>query len=540
MKLKNMLAGILAACTMFGSLSLQGIVSVTGSAENADNGIMRENMSAQQFAHEMGLGINLGNTMEAYDATNCEKSFYTWPPIVGSNKPQDYERCWGAVITTQEVINGMKDAGFNTIRIPVFWGNMMENDGKYKISDEYIGRVKEIVDYCRNAGVYTVINIHHFDEFIIRRNSKEKSAEIFSNIWTQIAEKFKDYSDYLIFEGYNEYLGGGQIDSDDKINDLPQSQAYDWTNTLNQAFVDAVRATGGNNANRMLIASGYWTNIDLTTKSKFKMPTDTVKDRLMVSVHYVDNAMYWSSQIGSTNWMNYSINQCELLKKAFTAKGIPVFIGETTSVYPSSNFAKNATTATSSEALDKMLRLITSYDFVPALWDTNDNFYSRTKFKIKSETDEQVIKTLAKELEEKPVKTTSTTTTTTTPATTSATTSSNITVIVELPRVPVLKRAKVTSLTVKSKAKKTINVKWKKLRSAKGYEVQVSKSKKFKKILIKKKTSKKNLVIKSSKIKSKKIYYVRVRAYATYKDKDGIIRKINSKWNRVLRKVKVK
>lgn len=539
MKFKKILAGVLATCIMLGSLSIQGIVPVTGSAVNAANGVMRENMTSQQFVHEMGLGINLGNTMEAYNASNCESASYKWPPTVGRNTPQDYEKCWGAVVTTQEVIDGMKNAGFNTIRIPVFWGNMMENDGTYTISDEYIGRVKEIVDYCRNAGVYTVINIHHFDEFIIRRNTKEKSAEIFSKIWTQIAEKFKDYSDYLIFEGYNEYLGGGQIDSNDKINDLPQSEGYDWTNTLNQAFVDAVRATGGNNANRMLIASGYWTNIDLTTKSQFKIPTDTAKDRLMVSVHYVDNSMYWSSQIGSDYWMNYSINQCKLLKRAFTDKGIPVFIGETTSVYPRSNFAQNATTTTSSEALDKMLRLITSYDFIPVLWDTNDNFYSRTEYKVKSSTDEQVIKTLAKELEEKTIPTTaaSQVNTTTTEPTTNFTPVKKY--IPEKPIVPKKVRV-VTGLTVKSKAKKTINVKWNKVNKAKGYEVQVSKSKKFKKVLIKKKTSKKKLVIKSSKLKSKKKYYVRVRAYATYKDKDGIIRKINSKWNKVPRKVKIK
>ncbi|MGN1109189.1 MAG: glycoside hydrolase family 5 protein, partial [Oscillospiraceae bacterium] len=125
-------------------------------------------ITASEAANRMGMGLNLGNTMEAYEATDCEKITYEWIPTVGENHPVDYETCWGAVETTQEVINGIKAEGFDTVRIPVFWGNMMANDGTYTINSEYIGRVKEIVDYCCNAGLYTVINIHHFDEFIIR------------------------------------------------------------------------------------------------------------------------------------------------------------------------------------------------------------------------------------------------------------------------------------------------------------------------------------------------------------------------------------
>ena len=395
MKAKKLISGLLAACIMLSSLSFQGILTVTGIAED---GVMRDNMTAQDYADEMGLGINLGNTMESYDAANCTSLSYTWPPVVKDNTPQDYETCWGAVVTTQKIIDGMKNAGFNTIRIPVFWGNMMVNDGTYTISKAYINRVKEIVDYCRNAGVYAVINIHHFDEFIIRRNTKENAAEIFKKIWTQIANYFKEYSDYLMFEGFNEYLGGGQIDSNNEINDLPESEGYDWTNKMNQAFVDAVRATGGNNAKRMLIVSGYFTNVEKTTNSAFKMPEDKTKDRMMVSVHYVDGNAYWSKQIGSKFWKLFSINQLNLLKKSFTEKRIPVFIGETTSIYDNDRFSENAAVNSTSEAVDYIIRLIKSYGFVPVLWDVNDNFYSRTQFKIKQETDAKVIEKLAKEI----------------------------------------------------------------------------------------------------------------------------------------------
>ena len=395
-KFRKALLSIISAAAVM-AVSVCSSFAFAKEVSAADNGVMRK-ITAMQMSKEMGLGLNLGNTMEAYDATNCESITYTWPLRSGNNQTSDYERCWGAPITTQDMINGMKAAGFNTVRIPVFWGNMMVNDGTYTINKEYLARVGEIVDYCRNAGVYAVVNIHHFDEFIIRRNSLEDCKVIFNKLWTQIAEYFKDYSDYVVFEGFNEYLGGWQFDSNGNKKELSNSEGYKLTNELNQTFVDAVRATGGNNAKRVLIASGYWTNIDLTTSSQFIVPKDTVENKLMVSVHYVDNSMYWTNKIGGTEWVNYSVNQCELLKRAFTDKGIPVFVGETTSSYPRSNFARNATVTTSSEALDYMLRLITSYGFTPVLWDTPGGFYDRNNCVIKSSTDAKVISTLAEEI----------------------------------------------------------------------------------------------------------------------------------------------
>ncbi len=419
MKTKKIIACILASCTMLGSLSMQGVM--TGTADGADDGAMRDSMTAQQYADDMGLGINLGNTMEGYwlDLNRTTSGASTAP----GKTPQNFETCWGAVVTTQEIINGMRDAGFKTVRIPVYWGNMMTEDGTYTINSEYIGRVKEIVDYCRNAGLYAVINMHHYDEFVIRHyitfGTLEGCAETIKHLWTQIANYFKDYSDYLMFEGFNEYLGGApyKLDSNGNIlkdadgnaqiaDAIPAEKAYEWTNTLNQAFVDAVRATGGNNAERMLIASGYFTNIDNTTSDKFIMPTDSVKDRLMVSVHYVDNSIYWQNTIGNDNWRKYSIIQLERLKSAFTAKGIPVFIGETTASYDG-HFASDADVTDSSEALDYMLRLIKSYNFVPVIWDVRNidpktqqdiSFYSRTTYKVQIESNAKVIYQLSKEL----------------------------------------------------------------------------------------------------------------------------------------------
>ena len=348
-------------------------------------------LTASRAAEEMGIGINLGNTFEAYNASGCEKSTYTWMPVVGQNTPEDYETCWGAPVTTQEMIDGFRDAGFKTVRIPVYWGNMMENDGTWTVNGEYIARVAEVVDCCLKDDLYTVINIHHFDEFIIRRHNTEECCEIFANLWTQIAEYFKDYPDKLVFEGFNEYLGASQFGEDGELHEQSEEDAFASANAINQTFVDSVRATGGNNAERVLIVSGVTTNIDKTTTSKFVMPEDTVEDRLMVSVHYVDNLMYWINLIGTKDWKDYSKYQCSLLKKAFTDKGIPVFVGETTSNYPRSNFGGNAEVKTSSECLEYILTLLQENGFVPVLWDVTDNFYDRTKCEIKDGKNAEVI-----------------------------------------------------------------------------------------------------------------------------------------------------
>ena len=163
---------------------------------------------------------------------------------------------------------------------------------------------------------------------------------------------------------------------------------------MNQVFVDTVRKTGGNNKNRMLIVSGYWTNIDLTTDSRFVIPEDKTPDRIMVSVHYIDNAMYWANKIGGKEWLDYSRAQCELLKNAFTDKGIQVFVGECTSIYSDDRFAANAVHTDSTECLEIMYDMMAEYGFIPVLWDVNNNFYSRIKGEIISESDRALIKKL--------------------------------------------------------------------------------------------------------------------------------------------------
>ena len=366
----------------------------TGSGSEFDSGIIRSNMTAMDFVQEMGIGINLGNTFDAYweDLNNTTSGAQT----IGNNTPVKYETCWGAVETTEAAIASIADAGFDTIRIPVYWGNMMKNDGKYEICEDYINRVQEVVDWSRKNDLYVVINVHHYDEFLIKNHEKSEVLAAAETIWTQIAEHFKGYSDYLIFEGYNEALGSCKNGTS-----ISESDAYSYVNDMNQVFVNAVRSTGGNNDERILIASGYWTNIDNTTKSSFKMPADPAENRMMVSVHYIDNACYWTNNIGNSYWQNYSKNQCELLKNAFTNKNIPVFVGECSASYTSDRFASDAYIKNSSECLSTILNMAVDYNFIPVLWDVNDGFYSRTNCKIKSNSDSAVISEITAKIENK-------------------------------------------------------------------------------------------------------------------------------------------
>ncbi|MBQ8688296.1 MAG: glycoside hydrolase family 5 protein [Ruminococcus sp.] len=387
--LRNRIFAVLTCGALLSSMMLTGC---GGSGSEFDDGTMRKDMSAMDYAKDMGVGINLGNTMDAYWEDLSNKT--SGASLIGEDKPSNYETCWGAIVTTQECIDGMRDEGFDTVRIPVYWGNMMEDDGKYQINEEYMDRVQEIVDYCRKDDLYVVINVHHYDAYLIQNHDKEEVLKATEIIWEQIAKHFKGYSDYLIFEGFNEALG-----SQREGDNLTEEEIYDYVNDMNQVFVDTVRKTGGNNKNRILIASGYWTNIDNTTKDSFVMPEDSAEDRMMVSVHYIDNVCYWTNRVGGDYWQKYSTDQCELLKEAFSSRNIPVFVGETTSIYEAEHIEAGASVTESSACLETILNMALDYDFVPVLWDVNNNFYSRTEYKIKSESDRTVIAEIAERID---------------------------------------------------------------------------------------------------------------------------------------------
>lgn len=357
-------------------LAVLMLIPCVGSAEEAeavDNGVMREGLTALEATRLMGNGINLGNTLEACDNNVGIKT----------NTPLSYETHWGQPKTTQTMIDGMKAAGFDTIRIPVAWMTNATHlyEGDYTIDADYMDRVEEVVRYARKAGMYVIINDHWDGGWygMFGSESAETRAlamEAYKGMWQQIAERFRDYSDYLIFESANEELGTRFDEnsplycSDSVVTYLNDDERYALTNEINQTFVDVVRATGGNNATRFLLIAGYGTNIDQTCDDRFQMPKDTVDSKLMVSVHYYDPWSYCgaSSAASATKWgkvSDYEYMDQQLAKMTkFTEAGYGVVIGEYGAL-PCSDGLKDNTLAYHTAFLDAC----TKYDLTNCLWD---------------------------------------------------------------------------------------------------------------------------------------------------------------------------
>ena len=357
-------------------LAVLMLIPCVGSAEEAeavDNGVMREGLTALEATRLMGNGINLGNTLEACDNNVGIKT----------NTPLSYETHWGQPKTTQAMIDGMKAAGFDTIRIPVAWMTNATHlyEGDYTIDADYMDRVEEVVRYARKAGMYVIINDHWDGGWygMFGSESAETRAlamEAYKGMWQQIAERFRDYSDYLIFESANEELGTRFDEnsplycSDSVVTYLNDDERYALTNEINQTFVDVVRATGGNNATRFLLIAGYGTNIDQTCDDRFQMPKDTAVSKLMVSVHYYDPWSYCgaSSAVSATKWgkvSDYEYMDQQLAKMTkFTEAGYGVVIGEYGAL-PCSDGLKDNTLAYHTAFLDAC----TKYDLTNCLWD---------------------------------------------------------------------------------------------------------------------------------------------------------------------------
>lgn len=357
-------------------LAVLMLIPCVGSAEEAeavDNGVMREGLTALEATRLMGNGINLGNTLEACDNNVGIKT----------NAPLSYETYWGQPKTTQAMIDGMKAAGFDTIRIPVAWMTNATHlyEGDYTIDAGYMDRVEEVVRYARKAGMYVIINDHWDGGWygMFGSESAETRAlamEAYKGMWQQIAERFRDYSDYLIFESANEELGGRFDEnsplycSDSVVTYLTDDERYALTNEINQTFVDVVRATGGNNATRFLLIAGYSTDINQTCDDRFQMPKDTVDSKLMVSVHYYDPWSYCgaSSAVSATKWgkvSDYEYLDQQLAKMTkFTEAGYGVVIGEYGAL-PCSDGLKDNTLAYHTAFLDAC----TKYDLTNCLWD---------------------------------------------------------------------------------------------------------------------------------------------------------------------------
>lgn len=295
-------------------------------AEQPDEKPMRD-ITTFELVQEMGYGINLGNTFEA-----CGD----W---ISGDTPSSYETAWGSPVITREIIQTYADGGFGVLRIPVAWSNMMAQDGNYTISTEYAARVREVVDWTLDTGMYAIINIHWDNGWVNTfPQNKEECMKRYVRMWTQIAEIFEDYGDRLMFESQNEELGWESVWNLWNGTQEQKEESFALANEVNQAFVDTVRSGGGFNPQRHLLISGYNTNIAHSCDPLFKMPDDPA-DRMAVSVHYYDPSTLcildkdasWGKAItewGSEKDLDDLARNMSMLKETFIDKGIPVIVGE--------------------------------------------------------------------------------------------------------------------------------------------------------------------------------------------------------------------
>lgn len=331
--------------------------------------------TAIEIAADMGYGWNLGNTMEA---TN------TWTP---NPKVTDFETAWGQPVTTKAMIDGIKKAGFNSIRIPVSWSNMMSSDGNYTIDASYFKRVDEIISYAFANDMYVIINDHYdggwWEHFC---GNKRDCMKHYKNMWTQVAGHYKDYSEKLIFESANEELGDTLKKSLSKIDvNISDTALYNLVNEINQTFVDIVRQSGGNNARRYLLIAGFNTDIDKTCSSLYEMPADTICNHLMVSVHYYTPwtyvGLHKNEGYGYKDSWGTDDDKAEMAgffakMKKFTDAGYGVVIGEY-SVLSYNNDTKAYERKTGDTTFIKyLLTLCDKYGYAPYVWDAGD-WYNR-------------------------------------------------------------------------------------------------------------------------------------------------------------------
>lgn len=327
-----------------------------------------------EFSAQLGAGINIGNSLESNSTMEyLEENGYQGSPMkdlyLSGDAGLALETSWGnSQKISKEFIQGIKAAGFKTIRLPVSYINHVKTelvDGKkvYTIDEQWLNRVQEVVDWALEEDLYIIINLHHDGADNCDENgnlnvfggeqatwlspvnhSGDAYAQMedkFVSLWTQIATKFKSHSDHLLFADMNEFHHG--------YND-PATEWCNAQNKLHQAFVDAIRSTGGNNIGRYLIIPGYNTNIDYSIKN-LVLPTDCEENQtivngntvghLIVEVHYYDPYTYaaddptdtlWGSGAGegAANWgqEDFLDGQMQKMNSNYIAKGIPVVIGE--------------------------------------------------------------------------------------------------------------------------------------------------------------------------------------------------------------------
>ena len=361
-----------------------------------DNGIMRDNMDSAAYMSRMGLGWNYGNSLDqAIDTSKMSDEEKAKVNV------KYCETSANNLALTQKNVDTLKQYGFRNVRIPVAWSNLMdisEDKMTYTINEGYLQRVEQVINYCLNDGMYAIVNIHYdgdwWGQFGDADESVRKQAWArFRQIWTQVSNRYRDYSDRLIFESANEELGDRlndnwvKRDTNNKTGVLTVDEQYETMNKINQEFVNIVRKSGGNNEKRYLLIAGYSTNIERTCDDRFVMPTDPIKEngvsKLSVSVHYYTpwnycgGSEYHQVEGGAARLYDWGTDEdikamhAELDKMSkFTEQGYGVIIGEYGVQTTAADGIANYIYEMGQYALEKGM--------IPVLWD-NGGWFNRQK-----------------------------------------------------------------------------------------------------------------------------------------------------------------
>ena len=271
-------------------------------------------MTAIEFAAEMKIGWNLGNTFDA--------------PLG--------ETAWGNPVTTKELLLKVKELGFETIRIPISWGKHVSPAPEYAIDEGFLNRVDAVVNDALDAGLHVIINSHHDNEIYMPTPENSQQAKAYlTAIWTQIGNHFINAPYSLVFETMNEpRVVGTSYEWGIDYKNPDCMAAVEVVNELNQAALDAIRSTGGKNADRFVMISPYAAAPGSAVASSFRLPEDSVDGKLMVSVHsYTPYSFALDIHSDDTDFGRKDENEIRSILKSvnhrFVEKGIPVVIGET-------------------------------------------------------------------------------------------------------------------------------------------------------------------------------------------------------------------
>lgn len=301
---------------------LLAVVLLTGlfpAASKAENEKLT-GKTAMEITQMMEKGWNLGNT---FDATGGKKS-----------DPYSQETSWGNPKVTRELIDGVKAAGFDTIRIPVTWYQYIDSSNGYKIDEAFLNRVKEVVNYAFENDLFVILNVHHenwVNDQNIDENYKEIGKEL-NAVWSQLADYFAEYDQHLVFEGMNEPRAVGM-----EYEWYGNQACYDAVNYLNQVFVDCIRNNGkGYNAERALMTPGYAASANPNVLKAIQIPQYNGKDaeNVIISVHCYSPYNFCLSDNQESFDPKNAQDTAEItslidnLNSLFLSRGIPVVIGE--------------------------------------------------------------------------------------------------------------------------------------------------------------------------------------------------------------------